>query len=427
MEPRRQRPPPAGSASQDRLGPGISCRAGHGASRIGLVGRCAVRRAVRGGLASAFAAGWRAGPRWGGLALHGGVRRGQLAGGRPGARRRPGDEELPLGTGGALAGVHHAAAAVTARLRNDGRSALPAHGGAVSLPLPLRHLRRGAAHAQGGPGARRHHARTGRQPGAIPRRGRRVGGALRAFLRARRGDSPRHAGTRLSRILPAFDRVTLSPRRRDVSRSWRVDAGSIAPTYREGGIMSPLILFQGQRSKYDEGTVAQNGVNFRLEKGETVALLGANGSGKTTFALHLNGLLTGEGTVEVCGLPMNPRNLVEIRRKIGLVFQDSESQLFMPTVLEDVAFRPLNHGLSPRQAAEPAVAALAQVGMPGVAGKAPYHLSAGEKKRVAIAGILAVEPDILVLDEPTTFLDPPGQRALAQLLSALPQAKILIT
>jgi cobalt/nickel transport system ATP-binding protein len=191
--------------------------------------------------------------------------------------------------------------------------------------------------------------------------------------------------------------------------------------------MSPLILVQGLRFQYEDGTVALNGVDFRLEKGETVALLGANGSGKTTFALHLNGLLTGEGTVEVCGLPVNSRNLVEVRRKIGLVFQDSESQLFMPTVLEDVAFGPLNHGLSPHQAVELAMAALAQVGMSAVAGKAPYHLSAGEKKRVAIAGILAVEPDILVLDEPTTFLDPPGQRALAQLLAALPQAKILIT
>jgi cobalt/nickel transport system ATP-binding protein len=192
-------------------------------------------------------------------------------------------------------------------------------------------------------------------------------------------------------------------------------------------MMSPLILVRGLRYQYDDGTLALNGINFRLEKGETVALLGANGSGKTTFALHLNGLLSGEGTVEVCGLPVTPKNLVEIRRKIGLVFQDSESQLFMPTVLEDVAFGPLNHGVAPQKAAERALAALHQVGMSAAAGKAPYHLSAGEKKRVAIAGILAVEPDILVLDEPTTFLDPPGQRALAQLLSALPQAKILIT
>jgi energy-coupling factor transporter ATP-binding protein EcfA2 len=191
--------------------------------------------------------------------------------------------------------------------------------------------------------------------------------------------------------------------------------------------VSPLILVRGLRYQYDDGTVALNGVDFRLEAGETVALLGANGSGKTTFALHLNGLLSGQGTVEVCGLPVNAENIVEVRRKIGMVFQDSESQLFMPTVLEDVAFGPLNHGLSPQKAAARAMAALQQVGMAAVAGKAPYHLSAGEKKRVAIAGILAVDPDILVLDEPTTFLDPPGQRALAQLLSALPQAKILIT
>jgi len=191
--------------------------------------------------------------------------------------------------------------------------------------------------------------------------------------------------------------------------------------------MPPLVLVQGLRYQYDDGTVALKGVDFRLDAGETVALLGANGSGKTTFVLHLNGLLTGEGTVEVCGLPVNPKNLGEIRRKIGLVFQDSESQLFMPTVLEDVAFGPLNHGLTPEIAAKRAMAALEQVGMSAVAGKAPYHLSAGEKKRVAIAGILAVNPEILILDEPTTFLDPPGQRALAQLLPALPQAKILIT
>jgi len=191
--------------------------------------------------------------------------------------------------------------------------------------------------------------------------------------------------------------------------------------------MGPLVLVHDLKYKYEDGTVALNGVDFRLEKGETVALLGANGSGKTTFALHLNGLLSGEGTVEVCGLPVNAKNMVEVRRKIGLVFQDSESQLFMPTVLEDVAFGPLNHGLSPHQAVERAMAALEQVAMSAAAGKAPYHLSAGEKKRVAIAGILAVDPDILVLDEPTTFLDPPGQRALAQLLSTLPQAKILIT
>src|SRR3982751_4179689 len=147
--------------------------------------------------------------------------------------------------------------------------------------------------------------------------------------------------------------------------------------------MPPLVLVQGLRYCYEDGTEALRGVDFFLEKGECVALLGANGSGKTTFALHLNGLLTGQGTVEICGMPVIPRNLAEIRRKIGLVFQDSDSQLFMPTVLEDVAFGPLNHGVPPREAAERAKQALSQVGMSAMFSKAPYHLSAGEKKRVA--------------------------------------------
>jgi cobalt/nickel transport system ATP-binding protein len=191
--------------------------------------------------------------------------------------------------------------------------------------------------------------------------------------------------------------------------------------------MPPLIEVRNLRFRYEDGTAALNGVDFRLEAGETVALLGANGSGKTTFVMHLNGLLAGEGTVEVCGLPVEKRHLPAIRRKIGLVFQDSESQLFMPSVLEDVAFGPLNLGMSPADAEERARAALDTVGMSAAAARAPYHLSAGEKRKVAIAGILAMEPEILVLDEPTTSLDPPAQRALAGLLARLPQAKIIAT
>ena len=191
--------------------------------------------------------------------------------------------------------------------------------------------------------------------------------------------------------------------------------------------MAPLIEVRDLRFRYEDGTAALEGVNFRLERGETVALLGANGSGKTTFVLHLNGLLSGQGSVQVCGLDVEPRNHAAIRRKIGLVFQDSESQLFMPTVIEDVAFGPLNHGLDAHESIHRAEAALERVGMAAAADKAPYHLSAGEKKRVAIAGILAMDPEILVLDEPTTFLDPIGQRALAELLANLPQAKILVT
>jgi energy-coupling factor transporter ATP-binding protein EcfA2 len=175
------------------------------------------------------------------------------------------------------------------------------------------------------------------------------------------------------------------------------------------------------------GTQALAGVDFQLHARETVALFGRNGSGKTTFVHHLNGLLQGEGQVTVCGLPVTKKNLPAVRRKIGLVFQDSDEQLFMPTVLEDVAFGPLNLGLDPAAATGAARAALRDVGLEALAGKAPYHLSAGEKKRVALAGILAMEPEILVLDEPTTFLDPPAQTHLASLLRRLPQAKLIVT
>lgn len=191
--------------------------------------------------------------------------------------------------------------------------------------------------------------------------------------------------------------------------------------------MAAVIEVSGLRYRYEDGTPALQGVHFRLEAGEAVALLGPNGSGKTTFVLHLNGLLTGEGEIRVCGLPVEKANFAAVRRKLGIVFQDSESQLFMPTVLEDVCFGLLNSGMSSAEAARRAKEALAQVDMEAAAAKAPYHLSAGEKKRVAIAGILAMQPEVLVLDEPTTFLDPPGRRALVKLLRGLPQSKILVT
>ena len=191
--------------------------------------------------------------------------------------------------------------------------------------------------------------------------------------------------------------------------------------------MEPLIEVRGLRFRYDDGTLALDGVDFQLFPGETVALFGPNGSGKTTFVHHLNGLLSGEGTVSVCGLAVEKPNLPAVRRKIGLVFQDSDEQLFMPTVLEDVAFGPLNHGMEAADAIETARRALRDVGSLALVDRAPYHLSAGEKKRVALAGILAMEPEILVLDEPTTFLDPPAQRDLAELLCRLPQAKLIVT
>lgn len=178
--------------------------------------------------------------------------------------------------------------------------------------------------------------------------------------------------------------------------------------------MSRLIEARGLRYRYPDGTQALDGVDFHLDAGECVALFGANGSGKTTFVLQLHGLLKGQGSLQIQG-------------RIGLVFQDADDQLFMPTVLEDVAFGPCNLGCSPEAAIERARQALELVGMSGVADKAPYHLSAGQKRRVAIAGVLAMAPDVLVFDEPTTYLDPPAERDLARLLQSLPQAKLLVT
>jgi cobalt/nickel transport system ATP-binding protein len=188
-----------------------------------------------------------------------------------------------------------------------------------------------------------------------------------------------------------------------------------------------LIEIRRLSYRYEDGTVALRGVDFTLEAKETVILFGANGSGKTTFLLHLNALLVGEGEVRVCGLAPKPENVREIRRKVGMVFQDADEQLFMPTVLEDIAFAPINQGTPPETALEEASSLLIQVGLEGRGQRVPYHLSSGEKRRAAIAGVLAMRPEILVLDEPTTFLDPPGQRALIALLNSLSQAKVIAT
>jgi cobalt/nickel transport system ATP-binding protein len=189
-----------------------------------------------------------------------------------------------------------------------------------------------------------------------------------------------------------------------------------------------LIDIGGLRYSYEDGTVALAGVDFTLVRGETVILFGANGSGKTTFLLHLNALLRGQGDVRICGLsPEQATNVREIRRKVGMVFQDADEQLFMPTVLEDIAFAPINQGTPSDRALEEARGLLAQVGLQGREQRVPYHLSSGEKRRAAIAGVLAMRPEILVLDEPTTFLDPPGQKVLIDLLNSLSLAKVIAT
>lgn len=189
----------------------------------------------------------------------------------------------------------------------------------------------------------------------------------------------------------------------------------------------PVIEVSNLRYRYPDGTAALDGVDFRLDARETVAVLGANGSGKTTFLLHLLGLLLGQGEVRICGVRVEKKSLKAIRPRIGVLFQDSDDQLFMPTVEEDVTFGPLNMGLTPDEARQRARQALEMVGMEHEAARAPYHLSAGQKRRVALAGVLAMDPEIILLDEPATFLDPPSRTALITILLQLPQAKLIVT
>lgn len=180
------------------------------------------------------------------------------------------------------------------------------------------------------------------------------------------------------------------------------------------------------RYTYPDGTVALRGVNLEVEEGESVYLMGPNGSGKSTLLLHLNGLLLPQrGEVRVFG--MDTRNGVEeIRRRVGLVFQDPDDQLFMPTVFEDVAFGPLHLGLREREVRRRVREALRAVGAEGLEGRSPHHLSYGEKKRVAIATILSMEPQLLVLDEPTLGLDPWARREFLSLLRRLRRGRTLV-
>ena len=189
----------------------------------------------------------------------------------------------------------------------------------------------------------------------------------------------------------------------------------------------PAIDVRGLRYTYPDGTAAVRGVDFQLAAGESVALLGANGSGKTTFLLHMAGLLRGEGEIRIGGVTLEDETLGAIRRSVGYVFQDSDDQLFMPTVLEDVAFGPLHRGVDATESMRRAREILATLGISHLENRAPYHLSAGEKKRASLAGVLVMNPEVLIFDEPTTFLDPPGQNELARLLIQLPQAKLIAT
>jgi cobalt/nickel transport system ATP-binding protein len=185
---------------------------------------------------------------------------------------------------------------------------------------------------------------------------------------------------------------------------------------------------QGLVYSYPDGSPALRGVDLDITAGERVAVLGPNGAGKTTLILHLNGILLPQaGEVAIGGMPVTKANFKEIRRRVGIVFQDPDDQLFMPTVRDDVAFGPANLGL-PGDAVDARVqAALDAVGMDGSGGRPPHHLSFGQRRRVALATVLAMDPQILVLDEPTSNLDPAARRDLADILVTLPVTAVIVT
>jgi cobalt/nickel transport system ATP-binding protein len=184
----------------------------------------------------------------------------------------------------------------------------------------------------------------------------------------------------------------------------------------------------GVRHAYPDGRLALDGVDLTVADGERVAVLGPNGAGKTTLVLHLNGILAATaGPVTVGDLPVVPAHHRELRRRVGIVFQDPDDQLFMPTVHDDVAFGPANLGLRDQALHDRVLAALDEVGMADEAGRPPHHLSLGQRRRVALATVLSMRPDLLVLDEPTSNLDPAARRQLAAILRGLDHTLLVVT
>ena len=187
-----------------------------------------------------------------------------------------------------------------------------------------------------------------------------------------------------------------------------------------------LLEFNDVRFRYPDGTEALRGASFRITHGESVGIVGANGAGKSTLLLHMNGyLLPTAGFVTVGEVPLRKETRPEIRRKVGVVFQNPDDQLFMPTVFDDVAFGPLNLGMPPDRVRERVREALYRVNALTLADKPPHRLSGGQKSAVAIATVIAMEPDILVMDEPAASLDPKSRRAVIGLLNTFAHSKIV--
>ena len=192
--------------------------------------------------------------------------------------------------------------------------------------------------------------------------------------------------------------------------------------------MSTAVRVQGLRHVYPDGHLGLDGVDLTVRSGERVAILGPNGAGKTSLMLHLNGVLTAtSGVVEIGDTPVTRRTLRQVRQHVGVVFQDPDDQLFMPTVAQDVAFGPANFGVRGEELAERVRAALAAVSLTDQAERSPAHLSMGQRRRAALATVLACRPDVLVLDEPSANLDPVARRELAETLGALDTTMLIVT
>lgn len=191
---------------------------------------------------------------------------------------------------------------------------------------------------------------------------------------------------------------------------------------------APAVRMRGLTYRYPDGTPALDGVSLELAPGQALGLVGANGAGKSTLLLHLNGILRpASGTVEIMGQAVEPRNFAEIRRRVGLVFQNPDDQLFSPTLADDVAFGPRNLGLPEDEVVRRVADSLAAVGLAGLEARSAYHLSFGQKRRAAIATVLAMGPDVLALDEPTSNLDPRSKRRIIELLGSFPHARLVVT
>ncbi len=191
--------------------------------------------------------------------------------------------------------------------------------------------------------------------------------------------------------------------------------------------MEPVIRIGHLSFHYPDGTPALRDINLEIARGERVAIIGPNGAGKSTLFFHLNGTFRGEGDIAISGCLLNSKTLYDIRRQVGLVFQDPNDQLFMPTVFEDVAFGPMNLGCSETEVRDRVQKALRQVGMEGSEALVPHHLSLGQRKKVAVAAVLAMDPEILAFDEPSSGLDPRSRRALIEFLKTLPQTQLIAT